>query len=654
MDHLFFPGGSARANGSRFGIFRVSPLFARLTAGSRSISKAARYFYASSMVAVVLCVPALSQAAWLGFEAEVTRIAEGTTIDWFNVALYREHEEDVPTVESESCTVTGTLQVVGGTATEGEDFVLSTHTFTFTVRTSGRQPEASSFIVPSEVGEWENHYPLAITALADDLVEGDEDFALEITDVQDDCRFSGGVRLHHPEGGAQFLNITILDTTEIPEEDEVPEEEEEVVESRDLASRAYLTARQREVAAVLDTACRAIDAERSSEGASLVPQAASADQQLKLLQTCDALASSSTLGQDLDALAFRSVTSLGTMTWQSAELKARSLSRQIQRRRQGGGGLDLSGLQLRQGDQVVSGDILTRGAGAGDSFSFGRWGAFLSGSLELGEYDQTTSTDGYDFDINALLAGLDYRFDDRWVIGAALNYTDSSADIDLRHAYTDMKGGGLALFASYSHDDRLYFDVLLGAGRSDYDTRRAFTVAGVPQGARGDTDGSDYNASLNGGYLFHWRSHYVRLFGNVNYVRVDIDGFSEVAADGSSSGMMLHVGDQRVESTTVGIGTELGWNINTTVGVFSPQLTFDCEHRFGDGVRTSGSRFLGDPTETAFSTDTESPDRNYCHAGAGLSAVLPGGISPYLWYRTSLQRDDFSSHALSLGVRAEF
>lgn len=620
MDFLSQQGGLARA------VLRPAADYSAFSS-SLTRSRMLPRFCASVLAGLVLGAPVAAQAARLSLSSSSEGVlAEGDGPSTLNVIL--DEGGDFPLAEGMPCEVRGTLTLRPESATPGEDFVLSSQSFTVVV--SHPMAAMAAMAAPRTAA------PVGIQlSVADDaLVEDDESFAVEITDVQDDCLFPGGI--DNSSSGEGATRFTIADN----DEEEVPPEQ-----PRSLSDTLGLTPRQREVALALDTACQAIEA---------VPAEQRSAREAELLAACQRLDGSATLGADLDALAFRSVTSLGLLTRQSALLRAQNLSRLIDRRRQGRRGLDLADLRLHQDGQVVSGDLLTRGAGAGDPQDFGRWGAFLGGSLEVGEYEPNPATAGYDFDVRVFLAGVDYRLSPNWVLGGAVGYTDADSELDAGRGESEMQGGSLALFASYYRGDTLYLDAILSAGRSDYSTRRSFTAAGVGQSASGESDGNEYTATLNAGYFFRWPSSYLRVFGTVNYVNADIDGFAERPGDGGASGSLLQVGGQSLESTTVGLGGELGWTYNTAYAVLSPQLTLECEHRFGDDIRTGGGRFLGDPTATTFSIDTAAPDRNYCHGAAGLSSILPGGLSAYTLYRHSLLRDDLDSGELSLGVRGEF
>ena len=87
-----------------------------------------------------------------------------------------------------------------------------------------------------------------------------------------------------------------------------------------------------------------------------------------------------------------------------------------------------------------------------------------------------------------------------------------------------------------------------------------------------------------------------------------------------------------------------------------PRSPGGTSHRTGRTGHVSGSSvsYLNDPTGlSTFTAANEDPDRDYFQVGAGLTAVLPGGWSPFANFSSILGLEDLNSYLFTVGVRKE-
>lgn len=340
--------------------------------------------------------------------------------------------------------------------------------------------------------------------------------------------------------------------------------------------------------------------------------------------------------------------SLRTLSLHSAATRDRSIAKEIDRARNNLGS-SAQNLQVQlKGQNVPVGALL--GSGAGDALDeFGRWGFFVTGSVDLGEEKDTE--DQSDFRSSMLITGLDYQFSENFVLGAALTYTDVAAGSD-ETANTDFNRNSLSVFGSLYSGDLFYLDAILTYGSSGYDLDRkiARDDGGSDVGAA-DTDGDETSASLGAGYNFHSRNINTRIFSFVNYIDANIDGYRETVY-GSSSAAVVDGLD--MQSLTASIGVELSWNINSSAGVFTPLFSVAQEHQFADDAVDITGNFVGGPDDGAFYYQAPDRDDDYLSAQVGLNAVFKNGVSAFLTYDTFLDRKDLASNHFSLGARWQF
>ena len=76
-----------------------------------------------------------------------------------------------------------------------------------------------------------------------------------------------------------------------------------------------------------------------------------------------------------------------------------------------------------------------------------RLGVFVNGRFTFGDKDATNREQGFDFVSGGVTGGVDYRFTDNLVLGVALSYTHSHADINFNLGETVSDGYGARLGA---------------------------------------------------------------------------------------------------------------------------------------------------------------------------------------------------------------
>lgn len=341
--------------------------------------------------------------------------------------------------------------------------------------------------------------------------------------------------------------------------------------------------------------------------------------------------------------------SLRTLSLHNSITRDRSIAKEIDRARKNSSGFRADNLQVRLQDEAIPVNGLLGGA-AGDSASFGRWGAFVTGNVDLGKQEKNSTLES-DFHTNMLIAGVDYKASDNIVLGAAVTHSDTNAGDD-KTANTDFRRYSLSLFGSLYSRDRFYVDGMLTYGTSAYDLdRRIARDAGGSDISAAKTDGDELSASLGAGYNLHHKNVNARLFTFINYVDANIDGYTETVSGDSSAAV---VDGMDLQSFIANVGVELSWNINTGIGVFTPMLSIAHEHQYADDSVYVTGRFVGGLDAGEFAFNAPDRDDNYLTAQLGVNAVLKNGVSAFVSYDSFVDRKDFSSGQLSVGARWEF
>ena len=343
------------------------------------------------------------------------------------------------------------------------------------------------------------------------------------------------------------------------------------------------------------------------------------------------------------------IESIRNLTLHSANTQNRSISKEINRARQSTG-LSTENLQVSVKGQNVT-QALQLGAGAGDALEdFGRWGFFISGSIDLGKEENGSGIES-DFESTLLIVGADYRVTDNIVLGTAIGQTIVKADQD-QLTETDFNRSSLALFGSFYSEDRFYVDGIITFGFSDYDLNRSITIdETITDSATANTDGDEITGSLGAGYNFHKRNTNLRIFSFINYVDANVDGYQETVYGTSSA---ANVNNIDLQSLTSDVGVEFSWNINSDMGVFSPMMSLAWEHQYSDDAVDINGRFIGGEDEGGFNYHGMDRDDDYLNAQLGVNGVFKNGLAASLTYDTYLERSDLSSDHISFNVRWQF
>ncbi len=298
-------------------------------------------------------------------------------------------------------------------------------------------------------------------------------------------------------------------------------------------------------------------------------------------------------------------------------------------------------------------------AGSDSIFDTTRLGVFVNGSFSGGSKDRTINEAGFDFDAISLTLGLDYRFKDNLVGGIALGYDSNDTDLENDGGYLDTRGYSLSLYGSWFEPSGLYLDGLISWGWNDYDQARAIRYqlgnVKVDQKAKASFDGTQWSASIGGGYSMNKGAWSFGPTARLEYIHASVDSFDEHMSQPNApgGGWAVHVDDQEMDSFTSQIGAEVSYVTSQSWGVLIPSASIEWVHEFKDNPGDVRGYFLQDTSRTWFSLPTDDYDNDYFHIGLGASAQFANGISGFIQYRQLFGYSDLDAWSLNLGVRME-
>jgi outer membrane autotransporter protein len=303
----------------------------------------------------------------------------------------------------------------------------------------------------------------------------------------------------------------------------------------------------------------------------------------------------------------------------------------------------------------------TPGGEVGSDFQ--RWGFFASGTIGRGEAEAGSTRPAYDYDINGLTVGLDYRKSDTFIFGAALGYTRQDTELQGAPGQMDMSGWSVSGYATWYRDNSWYTDAVLTWGRNSFDLLRTITYtvplpgggsSSISQTARSQSDGDMLEAAFTFGRDFQAGGWSIGPYGRLLYTKLDFDEIRDEMTTGPGSGLGLSIDARSLTSVASEIGAKFTYAHSTDWGVVTPHLQLEWEHEFKDDPKALTARFLADPNGTPFSLSGEEIDTDYFRMSVGLSIILQRGRSGFVIYERTLSRDGFDQENLGFGIRIEF
>ncbi|MEM6485689.1 MAG: autotransporter outer membrane beta-barrel domain-containing protein [Pseudomonadota bacterium] len=329
--------------------------------------------------------------------------------------------------------------------------------------------------------------------------------------------------------------------------------------------------------------------------------------------------------------------------------------------RNGARGFSVAGLYPENEDESIAqtGWQALGGAAAGGEPG-GPLGGFANINYGTGDRDSTSRTDQFDYDSVNLVAGLDYRVSDSFVIGFSVNYYDVSADFGTGPTVSgggiDTDGIGGSVYGSF-YSGNFYLDLIAGIAESNYDIERSIlipsntSISSISATARAGTDSTDVTAGVGLGYNFQNGALDWGPYLRITYLSVDVDGYEESGAE--SVGLNLRVDGQEWESLTATLGAQFNYAISQDFGVIVPYVRAGFVRQFeNDSVGTTAV-YIDDPRANELIAFTDDPDETYAELSIGLSAIFKGGMQGFLTYDTLIGFGDLSTNVFTLGLRFE-
>ncbi len=269
-----------------------------------------------------------------------------------------------------------------------------------------------------------------------------------------------------------------------------------------------------------------------------------------------------------------------------------------------------------------------------------RWGFFISGTGEIVDVESTSTVQGSSFDTAGVDVGADYRVSDRVVLGAALGYSNISADLNLGGSM-ESNGGHANLYGTY-YARGFYVNAIAGGGYGSVETKRR-TAGGF---ARGDTNTTSASATLGTGYDHQLGAFRIGPLASLRYGRVGLDDFNETGALGA-----MFIDGQSEDSLQSAIGLQASYTMRLGRVFVTPIVRAQWEHEYLDSTSSITAAFVsGD----SFTVQGPHVGRDALLLDLGVSAQLTPSVGVFSYYSGELGRKNYNVHSINAGLRVSF
>jgi fibronectin-binding autotransporter adhesin len=261
--------------------------------------------------------------------------------------------------------------------------------------------------------------------------------------------------------------------------------------------------------------------------------------------------------------------------------------------------------------------------------------------------DGNASTLTYNF--GGAAAGIDYRFDPRFLAGIGVGYTHGTQWVNSFMGQGWSDSVSVAAYGSFTQAG-FYVDALAGYAYFNNQLQRQILIPGLQQRtATGSTGANQFLGQAEGGYklgVYAPAAATITPFGRLQISSVTQNAFSESGAQSLS----LNVAQQTTNSLRTTIGADLGGAIG-----LGNERTIDVAvrlgwlHEFADTSRPITAAFAGAPGNS-FTVFGATPLRNSAVVGFQASTTIAAATQIYLRYDGEIASGT-DNHALNVGVR---
>jgi len=286
-------------------------------------------------------------------------------------------------------------------------------------------------------------------------------------------------------------------------------------------------------------------------------------------------------------------------------------------------------------------------------------GLFVNGDLTMGSRDKTDRENGFDLNSSNITIGLDKKFKNNLIVGAAFGYGSSKADLTNSSSIKNTNSS-LSLYMTFYEAKKFFVDAVYSYSRHDYKSARniyyqvADTV--VNQTASASPTGQTNSLSISTGYQLQYGKLNITPTLRFDHVQGSINSFREGLSQPYAIGNQLGVemDNQSLSLTTLGAGAIFAYPVKLSWAKLLPELHLEYVGMLGNKERTLNGRFIYDKSGQTFRLPTDAFDKHYTALTLGVNVDYGSGQMGFIHYQTYLGRQGSTYSSIMGGLKVEF
>ncbi|MDR2982555.1 MAG: autotransporter domain-containing protein, partial [Puniceicoccales bacterium] len=273
---------------------------------------------------------------------------------------------------------------------------------------------------------------------------------------------------------------------------------------------------------------------------------------------------------------------------------------------------------------------------------------YIVATGSFGRNGSGMSDPAFDFNTYGGLVGIDHSFGPSLLVGLNVGYHHGTADLDDGGGKVKLDNARITAYGTYKFSDWVYLDAAVFGGYNSYEVNHTSTFGT----ATADPTGFDYGANVYLGTILPVSKnvHFTPYVG-LEYVRADVDGFTETGTDAA-----LRIDSFTQDSLRAKIGTGVNW-IVPTGNDFSLRLALDLAYAYEilDTEADITGRYANDISGARpFKVNAASTPENSIMAGPIAEFGFDGNKSISLSYSLEYDLEDQYIHHLNATFRMRF
>ncbi len=280
------------------------------------------------------------------------------------------------------------------------------------------------------------------------------------------------------------------------------------------------------------------------------------------------------------------------------------------------------------------------------------WSVWASALGGLGSVQGNGNSSTLTYNFGGAAAGIDYRFDPRFLLGLSAGYTSGTQWVDsfMGKGWTNaVSVTAYGSFTPMGPGAGFYADALAGYAYSNNQLQRQIQIPGLQRTANGSTGADQFLGQVETGYkvpVYAPAAATVTPFARLQATNVNQAAFGEWGANSLS----LNVAQQTTNSLRTTFGADLAGAIGLgDTRTLELALRLGWQHEFADIGRPITAAFAGAPT-ASFTVFGATPQRDSAVIGFSAHANIADSTRLYLRYDGDIGSGS-DNHSLNVGVR---